>query len=192
MKNLLSIDVEELFHAEYASVLRKHQKAQGDFGTEHNLLKIVKMLDEYGAKATFFVVGEVAERCPVAMKVIIKEGHEIAFHSYNHTPLWKENPERLKKEIELFNDLLLPIAGNRCMGFRAPSFSLDNKTVWALDVLRESGMLYDSSVFPAWTPLYGVVNAFMRPYKPSGHDLTAEDVDGELWEFPLTVYSYLL
>jgi len=186
MKNILTIDVEELFHAEYVRNLRKKENV---FRTPSNMLVILKLLDEHSTKATFFIVGELAERYPSVMKEIIDGGHEVSFHSYDHKPLWDKNPDQLKKEVEQFNELLISIKGDRCVGFRAPSFSLDNKTKWALEVLEETGMLYDSSVFPAWTPLYGVAGSLVRPYKPSKDDLAVEDVEGKLWEFPLAVYS---
>jgi hypothetical protein len=105
--------------------------------------------------------------------------------------LWEKNPKQLETEIERFNELLISITGAKCIGFRAPSFSLNNKTRWALKVLEKAQMLYDSSVFPAWTPLYGVSKAPVKPYKPSKDDLTAEDLEGKLWEFPLAAYSLL-
>ena len=187
MKNILTIDVEELFHAEYARNLRRKENV---FRTPFNLSVILKLLDEPNTKATFFIVGEVAEKYPSVIKEIIDGGHEVAFHSYDHKPLWEKNPEQLETEIERFNELLQSITGNRCIGFRAPSFSLDNKTKWALEVLEEAGMLYDSSVFPALTPLYGVSSALVSPYKPSKNDLTLADIEGKLWEFPLAVYSF--
>ncbi|MEM2915577.1 MAG: polysaccharide deacetylase family protein, partial [Candidatus Bathyarchaeia archaeon] len=186
MKNILTIDVEELFHAEYAGNLGKKSDV---LRTPYNLPKILNLLDEHNTKATFFVVGEVAEKCPAIMEEVIARGHEVAFHSYDHRPLWEKSPKLLETEIKRFNKLLTSIIGGKCIGFRAPSFSLNNKTVWALEVLESVGMLYDSSVFPAWTPLYGVSGALLRPYKPSRSDLTMEDVDCKLWEFPLAVYS---
>ena len=188
MKNILTIDVEELFHAEYARNLRKSRNI---FRTPSTMPRVLKLLDEHNTKATFFVVGELAEKYPNVMKEIIDGGHEVAFHSYDHKPLWDKNPDQVEKEIERFNELLISIIGDRCTGFRAPSFSLDDKTRWALEVLEKMGMLYDSSVFPAWTPLYGVSSAQVRPYKPSKDDLTVEDIRGKLWEFPLAVYSLL-
>jgi len=188
MKNILTIDVEEIFHTEYARNLKRTGNV---FRTPSSMPAILKLLDEHSTKATFFLVGELAERYPSVVKEIIDGGHEVAFHSYDHKPLWDKNPEQLETEIERFNELLMSITGDRCSGFRAPSFSLDNKTRWALDVLDEARMLYDSSVFPAWTPLYGVSGALMRPYKPSRDDLTVEDIDRKLWEFPLAIYSFL-
>ena len=188
MENILTIDVEEVFHVEYARNLRRGESV---FRTPYNVAIVLDLLDYYGAKATFFVVGEVAERFPKLLEEIMRRGHEIAFHSYDHTPLWDKNPEQLEMEIEAFDKLLVATTGDRCAGFRAPSFSLDNTTKWALDVLEGAGMLYDSSLFPAKTPLYGLSNAPIRPYKPSRSNLSIEDDEGGLWEFPLAVYSFL-
>ena len=188
MENILTIDVEEVFHAEYARNLRRKENV---FRTLSSIPRILKLLDEQNTKATFFIVGEVAERYPSVVKEIVDGGHEVAFHSYDHKPLWEKNPEQLEKEIERFNELLISVMGGKCIGFRAPSFSLDNKTMWTLEVLEEAGMLYDSSLFPVKTPLYGLSNAPIRPYKPSRSSLSVEDDEGGLWEFPLAVYSLL-
>ena len=187
MKNILTIDVEEVFHGEYTRNLRRHGSV---FRTPCNIPDILRLLDEYNAEATFFMVGEVAERYPTVMEEIISKGHEVAFHSYDHKPLWEKTPKQLEKEIENFNVLLASVGGEKCAGFRAPSFSLDDKTRWALNVLEKTGILYDSSVFPVWTPLYGLPSALVRPYKPSKEDLIKEDVDGEIWEFPLAIYQF--
>jgi len=130
-------------------------------------------------------VGEIAEKHPELIEKISEDGHEIAFHSYHHEPLWRINAKIFHSEIEKFNSVI----HEKCRGFRAPSFSLNNKTKWALTVLEDAGFLYDSSIFPSRTPLYGVSGAPIRPYKPSSEDVTKEDPDAKLWEFPLLVYS---
>jgi len=186
MRNILSIDVEEVFHGEYTRHLREQNMV---FRTPFNIPPILRLLKERDVKATFFIVGEVVEKFPEIINMIAEEGHEIAFHSYDHKPLSEKNREQLEAEIERFNVLLTSKIGERCMGFRAPSYSLDNKTKWTLEVLEKLGMLYDSSIFPTWTPLYGVPGAPLKPYKPSKDDLTLEDSAGKVWEFPLAVYS---
>lgn len=188
MENILTIDLEEIFHVQYARNSKNHEDV---FRTPYNLPLILKLLDEYGSKATFFVVGKVAERYPRILKEIINRGHEVAFHSYDHKPLWEKMPGQLEKEISDFNTLLISVAGEKCKGFRAPSFSLDNKTKWAVKVLEKMGILYDSSVFPAWTPLYGLPGAPLDPYRQSTEDLTKEDEHGKLWEFPVAAYQLL-
>jgi polysaccharide deacetylase family protein (PEP-CTERM system associated) len=188
LKNILSVDVEEVFHAEY---VRGMSSREDEFRTEFAIPKILDFFDECNVKATFFVLGELAERYSSLIREIVSRGHEVGFHSYDHKPLWEKNQSQLEKEIEQFNELLIPIVGRKCSGFRAPSFSLNRETKWAVEVLDKMEMVYDSSVFPAWTPLYGVSNAPMKPYKLSKADLTSEDIEGRLWEFPLAVYSLL-
>lgn len=182
--NILSIDVEEIFHAEYAKHMRISR--QFEYRTPSNIPLILDFLKDLNVTATFFIVGELAEKFPETIKMISEEGHEIAFHGLYHEPLWRLTPKKFAKELRIFKSYY-----PNCIGFRAPSFSLNNSTRWALKVLKENGFLYDSSVFPAWSPLYGVPNAPIKPYKPSLSDLTVEDRNELLWEFPLTVCSIL-
>jgi len=151
----------------------------------HSLKITLDLLNRLNLKATFFVVGELAEKNPEIIKNIRENDHEIAFHGYYHEPLWNLDAETLRTEIKKFNSLIR----EKCAGFRAPSFSLSNKTRWALKVLENSGYQYDSSLFPAKTPLYGVWNAPTAPYKPSHENVTEKDENAKLWEFPLLVYK---
>jgi polysaccharide deacetylase family protein (PEP-CTERM system associated) len=185
MKNILTIDVEEIFHAEY---VRRSGEKPSIFRTPINLPLILNLLDRYETRATFFLIGEIAENFEWVLSEIAHRGHEIAFHSYDHQPLWRKTPNQLEKEIVSFNKLLVSSIGEHCKGFRAPSFSLMNRTSWALEVLERTGFLYDSSIFPAWTPLYGIPNAPLAPYKPSKTDLSKRDDRGSVWEFPLAAY----
>ncbi|MFQ5712159.1 MAG: polysaccharide deacetylase family protein, partial [Candidatus Geothermarchaeales archaeon] len=151
MKNILTIDVEEIFHTEYA----KQGTLKRDFKTPSNLPRVIELLETYGAKATFFILGEIAEIFPGILEEIRGGGHEVAFHGYDHEPLWRLTEEKFKGEIEGFDQLLRRSLGERCIGFRAPSLSLNNDTRWALKVLADAGYRYDSSIIPAKTPLYG-------------------------------------
>jgi polysaccharide deacetylase family protein (PEP-CTERM system associated) len=188
MKNILSIDVEEIFQIEYA---KKAKLDKPDFKTPSNLPIVLGLLKEYNVKATFFVVGQVAERFPKILSDIVNGKHEVAFHSYDHVSLWKKTSSQLIKEISDFNLLSVQTTGKKCIGFRAPSFSLDYSTIWAINSLLASGICYDSSLFPTWTPLYGVKDAPKHPYRPSNDDLTKTDVNSALWEFPLATYTLL-
>jgi len=182
MDNILSIDLEEWYHPQYVK-----SKVQGNKEERitHSLNKTLHLLNEYKVNVTFFVVGEIAEKRSELIEKISKNEHEIAFHGYHHEPLWKLNRETLQHEIERFRVL----TREKCLGFRAPSFSLNNETKWALKVLENAGFKYDSSVFPTKTFLYGVPRAPMRPYKPSHENIAEEDEDAKLWEFPLLVYT---
>lgn len=150
---------------------------------QHSLKITCDLLNRHNLKATFFVVGELAEKHPEIVENIRENGHEIAFHGYCHEPLWNLNSDMLRNEIVRFNSLIK----EKCIGFRAPSFSLSNRTKWALRVLETSGYEYDSSVFPTKTPLYGVWGAPMAPYKPSYENVAEEDENAKLWEFPLLI-----
>ena len=183
MDNILTIDLEEWYHPEY--VKNKAPTNKEERATE-SVDKTLQLLSEYDVDATFFVVGELAEKHPEILERISENGHEIAFQGYYHEPLWKLNAETLQLEIEKFNSFT-----KKCIGFRAPSFSLNNKTKWALKVLEDAGYKYDSSIFPTKTPLYGVWGAPIRPYKPSYEDVTEEDGNVKLWEFPLLVYPFV-
>lgn len=180
MDNILTIDLEEWYHPEY--VRDKAPKHREERITQ-SLIKTLQLLSEHDVNATFFVVGELVEKHPEIVEKINEGGHEIAFHGYYHDPLWKLNAEMLELEIKKFNSLIR----EKCLGFRAPSFSLNNETRWALKVLEEAGFIYDSSIFPVKTPLYGVSGAPIEPYKPSHDDVTKEDDSRDLWEFPLLI-----
>jgi len=178
--NILSIDVEEIFHGEYTQ-----QYSCGlQYRTPNNIPEILNFLEECNVRATFFIVGEIAEKYPEVIKDIQKEGHEVAFHGWDHKPLWKLTPRQFREEVRIFKKLY-----PNCIGFRAPSFSLNNKTKWALKMLYEEGFLYDSSIFPTWTPLYGVYRAPSYPYYPSFEDISKQVEKGPIIEFPLATYS---
>jgi len=180
--NILTIDFEEWYHPEYvkhnAALNRKDYSSQG-------LGKAFELLEKHNCIATFFVVGEIAKKHPEFIKQIEEKGHEVAFHGYFHEPLSQKTADTLRWEINEFRSAI----GKSCIGFRAPSFSLNQTTKWALDVLEENEFKYDSSIFPASTPLYGLSRAPTKPYKPSHDNVSVEDKETRLWEFPLHVYS---
>jgi len=180
--NILTVDLEEWYHPEY---VKNKTQAHKEERIQHSLKITLDLLARRSLNATFFVVGELAERHPEIIKQIRENGHEIGFHGYHHEPLWNLNIKMLRSELEKFNSLI----GEKCNGFRAPSFSLSNKTKWALRVLESLGCKYDSSLFPAKTPLYGVWNAPTKPYKPSHKNVVEKDENSKLWEFPLLVYT---
>lgn len=182
MDNILTIDLEEWYHPEYVKSKAPTNKEER---VTRSLNSALQLLSEHNVNATFFVVGELAEKHSDMMETIRENGHEVAFHGYYHEPLWKLDTETFRLELRKFDSL----ARDKCIGFRAPSFSLNNKTKWALKVLEDAGYKYDSSIFPTKTPLYGVWMAPTRPYKPSYEDVAKEDDSEKLWEFPLLVYS---
>jgi polysaccharide deacetylase family protein (PEP-CTERM system associated) len=182
LQNILSVDLEEWYHPEY---VRTEEISDRQDRITESLDKTLDLLDSQNAGATFFVVGELLEKHPEILERIDKKGHEISFHGFSHEPLSKSNAESFKSEIQRFGSLIR----RKCLGFRAPSFSLNNKTKWALEILEAEGYKYDSSIFPIKTPLYGHWRAPNRPYKISHDNVTNEDNKARLWEFPLLVYS---
>ena len=184
LKNILSVDLEEWYHPEY--VKNKAIKTPVE-RMPQSLNKILQLLKAYNVSATFFIVGELVEKHPEIVEEINEKGHEVAFHGYYHKPLWKLNADAFELEVKKFNSLIR----EKCLGFRAPSFSLNNETKWAIEVLENAHYIYDSSIFPAKTFLYGVQKAPMKPYKLCHEDVTKEDESGKLWEFPLLVYPIM-
>lgn len=179
----MTIDLEEWYHPEY--VRDKASSRPEDYSSQA-LSKTFEILEKHSAVATFFVVGEIAQKHPEYIRQIEKHGHEVAFHGYNHESLHKKTADMLRLEINEFRNV---IGTTTCIGFRAPSFSLNNDTKWALDVLEETRFKYDSSIFPASTPLYGMGHAPTKPYKPNHDDIRIEDEKAVVWEFPLHVHS---
>lgn len=99
-------------------------------------------------KATFFFLGWVAERCPQLVREVVSDGHEIASHGYGHELLYEMTPASFREDLRRSKGLLEEMTGTPILGYRAPGFSITPRSMWALDVLRDEGFLYDSSVFP--------------------------------------------
>jgi polysaccharide deacetylase family protein (PEP-CTERM system associated) len=187
LQNILCVDVEDWYHPEY---LRSNAKNEVERITV-SFSKTLDLVEESNANATFFVVGEIAERHPEILDQIFDNQHEIAFHGYHHDPLWTLDADALRKEIEKYDSLVRSNTGEKCIGFRAPSYSMESRTSWALDVLEEQRYVYDSSIFPLRTPLYGVRGAPITPYHPSSKNITQQDERRKLIEFPALVYPIL-
>ena len=131
--------------------------------------QLLVLLEQHQARGTFFVVGKVTENDPELIKEIANQGHELAFHSYDHRQLHLDNFEQFKQETDKGKKLLEDLSGQAVIGYRAPVFSLTKNTLWALDSLKESGFLYSSSVLPAANPLNGIESAPTTPFHwPNG------------------------
>ncbi len=184
--NLLGIDFEDWYHPE---LIQNHIKNTKKIPRVINGIdKILDWLRKNETLATFFVVGELIEHTPELLDKILDNGHEVGFHTMYHTRLDSPNyEERFEKEIIRFNDL----TSGKSKGFRAPSFSLSQKTSWAIDTLSKNNYQYDSSIVPAKTRLYGMPNAEKKPYKISSKSLEKNDPDGKIQEFPLLTTKLL-
>lgn len=165
MRNILSFDIEEWFHAEIFG--NRFPKSSWDglesrvkVGTEI----ILNFLSRKNIKATFFFLGWVGEKYPELVKIAAGEGHEIGTHGYNHIRVDKLSLEGFRDEVHESAKLLGSISGKKVLGFRAPTFSITKKTLWAFPVLSEAGIKYDSSIFPIHHDRYGIPDAPLTPY----------------------------
>jgi len=180
--NALSIDLEEWYHSELVEG-RRSRTSQAAEATK----PILDLLDQYQTKASFFVVGEVAEQNPDLIQSIFQRGHEIGCHTFSHKLVWNLDESHLRGELDRFHSIMQKILGKaNIKGFRAPCFSIDNRNKWALKVLSDFGYQYDASIFPLKiNPLYGIRGAPTRPYRISFEDVRKEDPQSPLMEFPL-------
>ena len=154
MKNVLTVDLEDWYHG---NMLEDEETSFLEYESKLIELteKILFLLDKYENKATFFVLGECAENFPDLIVEIHKRGHEIASHGYEHKLIYNRSKdyfaEDLKKSITLLEDII----GEKVLGFRAPYWSVYKENAWVFDVLENNGIVYDSSLFPFRTYLYG-------------------------------------
>lgn len=184
----LTFDVEDWFHPE---LVRPHvAKDDARSVVREGTGRILDALRRHRARSTFFVLGDVAARHPDLVRRIVDEGHELACHGYSHTSLWKLDREGFRAELRAFRQAVRDALGaDPVVGFRAPTFSLDRSTAWGLEVLREEGFTYDSSIFPMKVKLYGVAGAPLGIYRPAADDLGRHDPAGALVEFPVAVHD---
>ncbi len=143
---------------------------RGD-GSARYLANTATLLDFFasrGIRATVFVVGELVERAPQLIRRIHAERHELALHSWTHTPLTEEQPARFCAGLRNARDRLQDLIGSPVQGFRAPVFSLTGGSLWVVDVLAELGFRYSSSVLPGRHPLYGFPSASRQPFRWPG------------------------
>jgi polysaccharide deacetylase family protein (PEP-CTERM system associated) len=127
--------------------------------------KLLRILSDGETKATFFILGYVAERHPELIKRIRSEGHEIGTHGFSHTLIYKQEPELFREELTRAITFLEDLTGEKVLGHRAPFFSITKDSLWALDILGELGIRYDSSIFPVLNYRYGIADAPRFPYK---------------------------
>lgn len=163
---VLSFDVEEHNRIEAASGVScsDTQKKEYIARAETSTRKIVQILDEAEVKATFFVVGELALKFPRLIREIHDAGHEIASHGWDHQPAYRLSRAAFRKDITECKNVLEQIIGSPVYGYRAPTFSVMHKTVWAIDELVDAGYTYDSSIFPVHHDRYGVPKAPTKPF----------------------------
>jgi polysaccharide deacetylase family protein (PEP-CTERM system associated) len=181
MLNALSIDVEEYFQVSaFESVIKTDDWEHFESRVERNTIHILDMLDSYRTKATFFVLAWVAERQPHLVREIAARGHEVGSHGYAHRRVYTQDLGQFQHETRVSKCILEDIIGLPILGYRAASYSITRDSLWALDVLKQEGFVYDSSIFPIHHDLYGIPEypRFCHIHTtPNGHNLV---------EFPIS------
>lgn len=160
-----TIDVEEYFQVSaFEAHVPRERWDRLESRVARNVQDLLELLADHGARATFFVLGWVAERHPGMIRDVVSGGHEIASHGWDHARITQLRPEQFRQEARKTKRVLEDVAGHPVVGFRAPSFSLVPGCEWALEILVEEGYRYDSSLFPVRRPGYGYPNGKRDPH----------------------------
>lgn len=189
-KAILTIDLEFWYNGDF---FKKHFSQDAILRhsdrIKEEVAPLLKLLTKYNIKATFFVLGQLAEKYPEVIKLIADLGHEIASHGYSHTSLNDLSPITFEAEIQKTDKILTDILNKKILGYRAPAFSVNHKTKWALPILKDNGYLYDSSIFPMRTGYYGINLTPFNPYRPSWGKINEIDAQNNFLEIPQTVFN---
>ena len=135
IKNIFCVDLEDWFHQSLVPQANINFKPT----VERNTDRLLEIFSDYNTKATFFTLGDIAENHPALIKKIAAQGHEIACHSYNHRLIYEMSPEQFREDTKKSKEILEEVSATRIHGYRAPSWSVNRSTLWALDILQELG-----------------------------------------------------
>lgn len=179
--NGASVDLEDYYHVEaFADRIERARWPEFVSRVRPNTERTLELLRRTGTRATFFVLGYVAERDPALIRKVAEAGHEIACHSHLHRRVHRLSPAEFRQDVRRARAAIEDATGVRVLGFRAPTFSITLDSLWALDILLEEGFEYDSSIFPVRHDLYGIPSAprFLHQRAlPSGRSI---------WEIPMS------
>jgi len=166
MKNALSVDLEEYFQvSNFAGVIERDRWSDLPSRVIDATHRLLDTFDRTDSRATFFVLGWVAERQPALIREISQRGHEIACHGYGHELVYEIGPERFREDLKRARSAIAEATGLQPRGYRAPSYSITRQSLWALDILSEEGFDYDSSIFPIRHPRYGIPDFSRTPVR---------------------------
>ncbi len=198
MINALTFDVEDYFQVE---AFKEHVSFEEWLSYPCRVVestqKILDILDEREVKATFFILGWVAERFPDLVKRIANDGHEVASHGYAHQMVYKQTPDEFEADLVKSVEILESISGTKIIGYRAPTYSIVEKSYWAFDTLIKHHFLYDSSIFPITHDRYGVPDGERFPYlvqRENGtsiHEFPLSTLRIGKWNFPIAGGGYM-
>ncbi len=185
MLNALTFDIEDYYQVEaFKDYIRYEEWSQYESRVVENTRKITKILDERHVKATFFILGWVAERFPDMVKSLTDNGHEIATHGYAHQMVYQQLPEVFEDDLTKSIALLEKISEEKVIGYRAPTYSIIEESFWAFDILIKHNLLYDSSIFPINHDRYGVPDSERFPHQIQGKN------GRTILEFPLSTLRF--
>lgn len=183
--NAMTVDVEDYFHVSaFAGLVKPAEWDVYESRVCRNTDRLLDIFDAAGVRATFFVLGWVAERFPDLVRRIHGAGHEIASHSYDHGLVYDKTPDTFRSDLRRASDAIEQASGVRVRGYRAPSFSVTEASLWALDVLVSEGYAFDSSIYPIRHDRYGIPtwSRHIHPVSRQGRTL---------WELPGSTIRHL-
>lgn len=181
--NAMSVDVEDYFQVlAFEPWLKGRDWASFECRIPRNVDRILELFAARGVKATFFTLGWVAERYPELVRRIAGEGHEIASHGLRHVRVTQQTPAEFRADVTRTKHLLEDITGTAVRGYRAASYSIGERNLWALDVLQECGHVYSSSIYPIRHDIYGMPQAPRFAFRTR---------PGSILEIPVTTVNVL-
>jgi len=186
MRHVLTVDVEDWYHVEnLRRAIPPERWSAMEARLDGNVDRLLALFSERGARATFFVLGKAAERHPGVVRRIAEAGHEVGSHGWSHDLIYRQDRETFREETRRSKALLEDLAGAAVDGYRASTFSITERSLWALDILAEEGFRYDSSIAPLRHDRYGIPGAPARPH--------LRELSGgrTLAEFPVSFFSVL-
>lgn len=191
VKNVaLSFDVELWNEGDWLKPYIKEEMLLGDRSFEKSIDNILNLLKKNGHTATFFTTEEVVEKFPEYVSKISKEGHEVGVHGPKHIRLEKYDREVFIEDCQNIIEKIEKLTGQKPKGYRAPHFSLNQKTSWLIPALVNLGFVYDSSAFPMNLNEYGISNCPIKSYKISDANIAKESSDSKLTEVPISMASF--
>ena len=177
--NILTVDVEEYYHGvEFGAALDHSALTRLPSRVTDQTFRLLDLLDDHGARGTFFTLGVVARHHPRLVRAMAERGHEIASHGWDHTPVFRLGADGFRADVRRAKHTLENLTGQPVRGYRAPNYSIRADTPWAFSILAEEGHVYDSSIHPIVHDRYGFPDAprFLHRVSAGG---------GEMWEVPV-------
>jgi polysaccharide deacetylase family protein (PEP-CTERM system associated) len=182
--NALTVDLEEYFQvSNFERVIDRREWVRLPSRVEASTRRLLDLFERSGARATFFALGWIAERHPQLVREIARRGHELACHGHEHDLVYDMGPERFETDLQRARRAIEDASGMPVRGYRAPSYSITRRSLWALEILARNGFSFDSSIFPIRHPRYGIPEFARQPLR-----LELES-GATIREFPLTTWK---